>query len=44
MLTPLAQWNEFEVNIPSGLNFYPVAQEDGTGVSTKTAKFTAPAP
>jgi len=26
---------ELEVNIPSGLNFYPVAQEDGTGVSKK---------
>ena len=32
-----AQWNDFEVNIPSGLNFYPVAPEDGTGVSKKTS-------
>jgi len=35
--TPPAQWNDFEVNIPSGLNFYPVAPEDGTGVSEKTS-------
>jgi len=33
---------EFEVNIPSGLNFYPVAPEDGTGVSKKTSKVYPP--
>jgi len=35
--TPPAQWNVIFPFIPSGLNFYPVAPEDGTGVSKKTS-------
>ena len=32
-----AQLNAVVFNIQSGLNFYPVAPEDGTGVSKKTS-------
>ena len=35
--TPPAQLNAVVFNIQSGLNFYPVAPEDGTGVSKKTS-------
>jgi len=34
---PPAQLNAVVFNIQSGLNFYPVAPEDGTGVSKKTS-------